>query len=213
MARGPGCRRDLGSLPGIPGPMSPRPIAIPLSQDIGIRYNHFEGAIDGTGEARRDAAAFRHTATSGGRSVQHVPKAQGEGAPQPEDGEARVRDLRRPRPHAGRSVRRLWRAEAAPGARPVLRVLQAPLALGPRSGAGTPGAPRPPAPARVLRAQRQRQRRIIWSGPSETSIRARDSSGPPAVDASVLPLGDHASAVTTSLCPSRMSYSVPADVS
>ena len=147
-----------------------------------------------------------------GRTLQRLPEAQGSRAPKPCVRSARVCDVWRSRSPPRGLVQRLCRAQGAPGARPVLCVLQARVAVHARARASDArGAPSPPRSAARLisTTQRQRQRRTVSSGPSDTSTSASMISGPPAVDASVAPSGDHASAVTTSSWPVSVSTRSP----
>ena len=165
---------------------------------------------DGNGKATRNVGPPH--GTSGG-AVQRVPQAQGSGASKPRIRTARVRHLRGSRSPARGIVPQLRRAEAAAGARALLRLLQARMAVRTRAGCGgagsAPAARDRPPPRLNASAHRQRQSRTAWSGPSEMSANLRIRSGPPAVDASVAPSGDHATAVTTSLWPVNVSITEP----
>ena len=161
----------------------------------------------------REATGIGETSLGpAGRTLQRLPEAQGSRAPEPRLRQARVCDVWRSRSPARGLVHRLRRAQGAPGARAVLRVLQARVAVHARARVSDArGAPSPPRSAARLisTTQRQRQRRTVSSGPSDTSTSASMISGPPAVDASVAPSGDHASAVTTSSWPVNVSTRRP----
>jgi hypothetical protein len=122
-----------------------------------------EDASNGGGEATGGVAATGQPAWARARRTMHrVPAAQGQGASQPEDRQAGVRHVRRSRTHATGRVRRLWTAQAAPGARALLRLLQTPVALAPARGERA--ARRPPHRPRtgaLSGDQRQRQRRRL----------------------------------------------------
>jgi hypothetical protein len=122
-----------------------------------------EDASNGGGEATGGTVATgQPTWTRARRTVHRVPATQGEGASQPEDRQAGVRHVRRSRTHATRHVRRLWPAQAAPGAGALLRLLQAAVALAPARGDRAPRAPRRPRTDEALSGdQRQRQRRTL----------------------------------------------------
>jgi hypothetical protein len=146
------------------------------------------------------------------RTLQRLPEAQGSRTSQPCVRQARVCDVRRSRSPARGFVQGLRGAQGAPGARTVLRVLQARMAVHTPARPGKPrGTPSPPRRAALLIStpQRQRQKRTASSGPSDTSTSASMISGPPAVDASVAPSGDHATAVTTSSWPVNVSMWSP----
>jgi hypothetical protein len=140
--------------------------ASPFATLVSGYVPHIQGArrsSDDSGKTTRNAWAPTRGAPAGvGRTVQRLPEAQGQGAPQPEDGTAGVRYLRRPRAHARRSVHRLRRAQAAAGPQPLLRLLQAPVAHSARlRRAGAARAPGPPPRPSVLSGQRQRHSRIV----------------------------------------------------
>ena len=188
--------------------------ASPLATVVSVYVNQiclgFGGPVNGSGEATRNARPPLGTASG---SMQRVPQAQGPGASQPQIRKAGVCDLRRSRAPARGIVPWMCREEGAAGPRAVLRVLQARMAVRAGAGrhgeAGTPPRERRPPAGLSPTAQRQRQRRTAWSGPSDTSTSLRISNGPPAVDARVAPSGDHATAVTTSSCPVRVSIRAP----
>jgi len=108
-----------------------------------------EGALDGGKQAKWDGRERARTATPGtGWALQHVPEAQGEGASEPADWPPGLRHLRGSRSHARRAVCGLWRAQAPAGPQPLLRVLQARVALGaPEGRARAAGSPHSPAQA------------------------------------------------------------------
>src|SRR5215468_6135494 len=92
-----------------------------------------------------------------GRTLQRLPEAQGSRAPEPCVRQARVCDVWRSRSPARGLVQRLRRAQGAPGARAVLRVLQARVAVHARARADDArGAPSPPRSVSLLISTTQR---------------------------------------------------------
>jgi hypothetical protein len=122
-----------------------------------------EGAPNGGGEATGGTAATGQPAWARARrAMRRVPATQRQGAPEPEDRQAGVRHVFRSRAHAPGCMRRLRTAQAAPGARALLCLLQAPVALAPARGERAPRTPHRPRTVDALSGdQRQRQSRTL----------------------------------------------------
>src|SRR5262249_57901734 len=157
-----------GRLAGTPGPlpsdrggfgvfMAASTLATVVSGYVNQICLGVGGLVNGIRKATRNVGPPH--GTSGG-AVQRVPQAQGYGASQSPIRTARVRHLRGSRSLARGIVPELRRAEAAAGARALLRLLQARMAGCTRAGGGgagsAAGARDPPPPRPDAAGQRPR---------------------------------------------------------